>query len=178
MDFFGFEFDDVKPKPNVDDFGFRLDADKYNNETEKFQQEIKTLKPAFDELVAIGSIDNLDFNLDPLDSLISRKGFDAEEDDIAVKSLDELLDEMLTTDNDDVHEDETEEEEDETASLDTFETASLGHSKNQMATPVRATRSTNGSGQCVPHKPIKKRNNQQIKENALFQPLEHLYSHK
>jgi len=177
MDFFGFEFDDVKPKPNVDDFGFRLDADKYNNETEKFQQEIKTLKPAFDELVEIGSIDNLDFNLDPLDSLISRKGFDAEEDDIAVKSLDELLDEMLTTDNDDVHEDETEEE-DETASLDTFETASLSRSESQMATPVRVTRSTNGSRQCVPHKPIKKRNNQQIKENALFQPLEHLYSHK
>jgi hypothetical protein len=163
MDFFGFEFDDVKPKPNVDDFGFRLDADKYNNETEKFQQEIKTLKPAFDELVAIGSIDNLDFNLDPLDSLISRKGFDAEEDDIAVKSLDELLDEMLTTDNDDVYEDVKEEEEDETASLDTFETASLSRSESQMVTPVRA---------------IKKRNNQQIKENAVFQPLEHLYSHK
>ena len=85
---------------------------------------------------------------------------------------------MLTTDNDDVHEDKTEEEEDETASLDTFETASLSRSESQMATPVRVTRSTNGSGQCVPHKPIKKRNNQQIKENALFQPLEHLYSHK
>ena len=113
MNFFGFDFDDVKLKPNVDDFGFRFDADEYNNETEKFQQEIKTLKPAFDELVEIGSIDDLDFNLDPLDSLISRKGFDAEEDDIAVKSLDELLDEMLSTDDDecrDIHEDEKEEE--------------------------------------------------------------------
>jgi hypothetical protein len=82
-----------------------------------------------------------------------------------VKSLDELLDEMLSTDDDecrDVHEDEKEEEEDEST----------------MATPVRATRSTNGSGQNVPNKPIKKRSNQQIKESALFQPLEHLYSHK
>lgn len=165
MDFFGFDFDDVKLKPNVDDFGFRFDADEYNNETEKFQQEIKTLKPAFDELVAIAGIDNFDFCLDPLDSLISEKRFDAEEDDIAVKSLDELLDEMLSTDDDecrDVHEDEKEEEEDEST----------------MATPVRATRSTNGSGQNVPNKPIKKRSNQQIKESALFQPLEHLYSHK
>jgi hypothetical protein len=165
MDFFGFDFDDVKLKPNVDDFGFRFDADEYNNETEKFQQEIKTLKPAFDELVAIAGIDDFDFRLDPLDSLISEKRFDAEEDDIAVKSLDELLDEMLSTDDDecrDVHEDEKEEEEDEST----------------MATPVRATRSTNGSGQNVPNKPIKKRSNQQIKESALFQPLEHLYSHK
>jgi len=162
MDFFGFDFDDVKLKPNVDDFGFRFDADEYNNETEKFQQEIKTLKPAFDELVAIAGIDDFDFRLDPLDSLISEKRFDAEEDDIAVKSLDELLDEMLSTDDDecrDVHEDEKEEEEDEST----------------MATPVR---STNGSGQNVPNKPIKKRSNQQIKESALFQPLEHLYSHK
>ena len=159
MDFFGFDFDDVKLKPNVDDFGFRFDADEYNNETEKFQQEIKTLKPAFDELVAIAGIDDFDFRLDPLDSLISEKRFDAEEDDIVVKSLDELLDEMLSTDDDecrDVHEDEKEEEEDEST----------------MATPVR---STNGSGQNVP---IKKRSNQQIKESALFQPLEHLYSHK
>jgi len=181
MDFFGFDFDDVKLKPNVDDFGFRFDADEYNNETEKFQQEIKTLKPAFDELVAIAGIDDFDFRLDPLDSLISEKRFDAEEDDIAVKSLDELLDEMLSTDDDecrDVHEDETEEEEDETASLDTYETASLSRSESTMATPVRATRSTNGSGQNVPNKPIKKRSNQQIKESALFQPLEHLYSHK
>jgi len=162
MDFFGFDFDDVKLKPNVDDFGFRFDADEYNNETEKFQQEIKTLKPAFDELVAIAGIDDFDFRLDPLDSLISEKRFDAEEDDIVVKSLDELLDEMLSTDDDecrDVHEDEKEEEEDE----------------RTMATPVR---STNGSGQNVPNKPIKKRSNQQIKESALFQPLEHLYSHK
>ena len=151
MDFFGFDFDDVKLKPNVDDFGFRFDADKYNNETEKFQQEIKTLKPAFDELVAIAGIDDFDFRLDPLDSLISEKRFDAEEDDIVVKSLDELLDEMLSTDDDecrDVHEDEKEEEEDEST----------------MATPVR---STNGSGQNVPNKPIKKRSNQQIKESAL-----------
>jgi len=180
-DFFGFQFDNDTPKPHNADFGFSFDSEKYNKETETFQQEVKTLKPAFDELVAIAGIDNFDFCLDPLDSLISEKGFDAEEDDITVKSLDELLDEMLSTDDDecrDVHEDETEEEEDETASLDTYETASLSRSESTMATPVRATRSTNGSGQNVPNKPIKKRSNQQIKESALFQPLEHLYSHK
>ena len=161
-DFFGFQFDNDTPKPHNADFGFSFDSDKYNKETETFQQEVKILKPAFDELVAIAGIDDFDFRLDPLDSLISEKRFDAEEDDIVVKSLDELLDEMLSTDDDecrDVHEDEKEEEEDEST----------------MATPVR---STNGSGQNVPNKPIKKRSNQQIKESALFQPLEHLYSHK
>ena len=186
MDFFGFEFDDVKPKPRSDNFGFKFDADNYNNETEKFHQEVKTLKPAFDQLVAeANSTDNFDFELDPLDSLISEKGFDAEEDDIAVKSLDELLDEILST-NDDIS-DEISQCDDESYcsqveednSMDSVEIASQSCPTSDVATPAKVIRrSNNESGQFIDNTPPKKRSNQQIKESALFEPLEHIYSHR
>lgn len=184
-DFFGFQFDNDTPKPHNADFGFSFDSDRYNKETETFQQEVKTLKPAFDELVAIAGIDNFDFCLDALDSLISEKGFDAEEDDIAVKSLDELLDEILST-NDDIS-DQIAQCDDESYcsqveeenSMDSVEIASQSCATSDVATPAKVIRrSNNESGQFIDNTPPKKRSNQQIKESALFEPLEHIYSHR
>jgi len=143
--------------------GVRIDEDHFHFDSSEAISQIRNLQSHYDELLAMAASesddDDFSFQLDPVDSLINQFEFDEWDEDLEVAAgpIDDLLDHIC---NSSPH----------TMNLQDPMIAFDEAAPEPPERKLSRNQCNSDDGGC------RKRSNTDIKKDALFQPLQHIYS--
>jgi len=147
----------------------RIDEDNFHFDSFDAISEIRNLQSHYDDLLAMAASesddDDLSFQLDPIDGLINKFDFDEwdEDLDVPVGPIEDLLDHICNSSP------QTIDVEQPTFAFDEFESAPCRYGQRKVSCQEPTQSSIDNSG-------CRKRSNIDIKKDALYKPLQYIYS--